>query len=81
MAGLSLHEVDSIEITAIVDNELDPISPSRHSGVKYNGFFRGVHPAPLAETDRADARVELRMDNICCAAHGLSLMIVRQDLD
>lgn len=77
--ALKLAEVDSIEITVIVDNEIDPISPSNNPDVRYNGLFTGVPMTPIPEgQDRGGARVEFRMDSICCGAHGLSLMIVRR---
>jgi hypothetical protein len=29
-------------------------------------------------TDRGDACKELRLEDVCCAAHGLSILVVRQ---
>ncbi|KAJ9131030.1 7, 8-dihydropterin-6-methyl-4-(Beta-D-ribofuranosyl)-aminobenzene-5'-phosphate synthase [Pleurostoma richardsiae] len=76
MISNELVEVDSIEITVVVDNEVDPISPSNNSEVKYVALFQGLPLDPLQDGDpRGDASLELRMDNICCGAHGLSLMI------
>lgn len=76
MASHGLVEVDSIEIKVIVDNEVDPISPSNNPAVQYTGLFQGQPLDPLpAGHDRGDARAELKMDNICCGAHGLSLMV------
>ncbi|CAK7213912.1 hypothetical protein SCUCBS95973_001959 [Sporothrix curviconia] len=73
---MALLEVDKIEITVLVDNELDPITPSLHPDVQYAGQMRGLQLTPVAATPpRGDAALELRMDSICCAAHGLSLMI------
>lgn len=78
MASHGLVEVDSIEITVIVDNEVDPISPSNNPAVQYPGLLRGQPLDPLpAGHDRGDAKAEMKMENICCGAHGLSLMIVR----
>ena len=75
--GHNLVELDSIEITVIIDNELDPISPSNNPAVAYKGLFQGVGMSPVpAGQDRGGAVGEFRMDSICCGAHGLSLMIV-----
>ena len=72
-----LVELDNIEITVIVDNEIDPISPSNNPEVRYKGLFQGVPMTPIpAGQDRGGAKGEFRMDSICCGAHGLSLMIV-----
>jgi 7,8-dihydropterin-6-yl-methyl-4-(beta-D-ribofuranosyl)aminobenzene 5'-phosphate synthase len=39
--------------------------------------MRGIGLTPLDESQqRGESKLELRMDSICCAAHGLSLMIV-----
>ncbi|KAI3393608.1 hypothetical protein diail_3912 [Diaporthe ilicicola] len=77
-----LVDVDSIEIKVIVDNEVDPISPSNNPAVQYLGYLQG---APLdsipPEDDRSGAVAELKMKNICCGAHGLSLMITAKKGD
>ena len=77
MADLQLVELDSVEILVIVDNELDPISASPNSSVQQTGGMKdiAINSAPLNESDRGSAIRELRMDHICCSAHGLSLMI------
>lgn len=76
MASHGLVEVDSIEIKVIVDNEVDPISPSNNPAVQYTGLFQGQPLDPLPPGhDRGDAKAEIKMENICCGAHGLSLMI------
>ncbi|CAK7199833.1 hypothetical protein SEUCBS139899_002519 [Sporothrix eucalyptigena] len=72
---MSLVEVDKIEITVLVDNELDPITPSLNPEVQYAGQMRGLQLTAVDPHTRGDAPLELRMDSICCAAHGLSLMI------
>jgi 7,8-dihydropterin-6-yl-methyl-4-(beta-D-ribofuranosyl)aminobenzene 5'-phosphate synthase len=71
----NLIELDSIEIIVIVDNELDPISPSPNPAVQQGGTLRDVGMNGPALTDRGGAARELRMDHICCSAHGLSLMV------
>ncbi|WPG97898.1 Hypothetical protein R9X50_00068100 [Acrodontium crateriforme] len=70
----NLIELDSLEILVIIDNELDPISASPNPSIEQTGGFGEIaQRAPLPPGDRAIA--ELRMDNICCSAHGLSVMI------
>jgi 7,8-dihydropterin-6-yl-methyl-4-(beta-D-ribofuranosyl)aminobenzene 5'-phosphate synthase len=76
----SLVEIDSLEILVIIDNELDPISPVPPDTVHQTGGSIGQIASSTAcqldPNERGDAAVELRMDNICCAAHGLSIMVV-----
>lgn len=80
MASHGLVEVDSIEIKVLVDNEVDPITPSNNPAVEYRGLMQGVplDPLPSDGHHRGGAQAELSMSNICCGAHGLSLMIVRR---
>ena len=73
-----LEPLDSIEILAIVDNELDPISPAppivTASGrISDIGLTKGRQIGD--EVGGGDVR-EIGMEQICCAAHGLSLIIV-----
>lgn len=69
----SLQELDSISIQVLVDNELDPITKSTNPSVIDSTSFRLV---PLPPGSRGPVPVmELRMDQICCGAHGLSLLI------
>lgn len=78
MASHGLIEVDSIDIKVLVDNEVDPITPSNNPAVEYRGLMQGVLLDPLPSNGhRGGAQAELSMSNICCGAHGLSLMIVR----
>ena len=72
-----LVELDSLEILVIVDNELDPISACPNPAVQQSGGLKdiGLTGKPLAGGERGGAPLELRMDGICCGAHGLSLMI------
>ena len=73
----NLVEVDSLEVQVIVDNELDPLSPCPHPDVQAPSRFMGIPLAPVnTPSSRGGAKKEFRMDNICCGAHGLSLMIV-----
>ncbi|KPM44438.1 hypothetical protein AK830_g2089 [Neonectria ditissima] len=74
--ALRLRELDRVEFSVLVNNEVDPISASPNPAVKYSGFFTGVPLTPLPEgSHRGDAKLEARMDSICCGAHGLSLVI------
>lgn len=78
MTGTDLLELDSVEILVIVDNELDPISPSPNAAVEQTGGMRTIGfngPDISQDPKRGGAVRELRMDHICCSAHGLSLMI------
>ncbi|KAM5345916.1 hypothetical protein ACJ41O_011777 [Fusarium nematophilum] len=76
MARISLAEVDSIEIQVLVNDEIDQISPSPNPHVKHTQSFAGV-PLDLISDPaaRGGAKLEMPMRNICCGAHGLSLMI------
>ena len=73
----NLVELDSLEILVIVDNELDPISQSPNPAVYQSGGLReiGINGKVLSSNERGGAPRELRMDGICCGAHGLSLMV------
>lgn len=73
----SLVEVDALEVLVIVDNEVDPISSYSIPGLTVSGQLADVaRRAPLQDNDRGSAKFEIRLDNVCCGAHGLSLMIV-----
>ncbi|KIX93274.1 uncharacterized protein Z520_10917 [Fonsecaea multimorphosa CBS 102226] len=72
----SLVEIDSLEILVIVDNEVDPISSYQHPDLKVSGQLADVAlRAPLQDGSRGGSKFEIRLDNVCCGAHGLSLMI------
>lgn len=76
-AANMLTEIDNLEIHVLVNDELDPITPSMNPAVKVASQFMGIPLSPLpAGTQRDGATMEMRMDNICCAAHGLSLLLV-----
>jgi 7,8-dihydropterin-6-yl-methyl-4-(beta-D-ribofuranosyl)aminobenzene 5'-phosphate synthase len=78
MTDLNLVEVDSLEALVIIDNELDPISPAAPDTVQISGLLNTIAAnSPDDIDDRGDARKELRMEDICCSAHGLSILIVR----
>lgn len=80
---MELLELDSLEITAIINDEIDLISPSQHPNVHQPGSFAGVplefhHTEPKWTKSRGGASMEMRMDSICCGAHGLSLLLAGQ---
>ncbi|ODM21297.1 hypothetical protein SI65_04350 [Aspergillus cristatus] len=70
-----LAEIDSLDIHIIVNDELDPISPSPNAAVKVASRFMGIPLTPLS-SERGGATMEMRKDNICCAAHGISLLLI-----
>ncbi|KAL6249155.1 hypothetical protein RBB50_004218 [Rhinocladiella similis] len=77
---MDLLELDSLEIVAIINDEIDLISPSQHPDVHQPGSFAGVplkfhHTEPAWTRLRGGAAMEMRMDSICCGAHGLSLLL------
>ncbi|EME42773.1 hypothetical protein DOTSEDRAFT_73530 [Dothistroma septosporum NZE10] len=76
MSSHNLVELDSVEVLVIIDNELDPISQCPNPAVQQTGSLKDIAIAskPPAES-RAGAIREFRMEDICCSAHGLSLMI------
>ncbi|KAI9739403.1 MAG: hypothetical protein M1818_005091 [Claussenomyces sp. TS43310] len=72
----NLQEIDSLEALVIVDNELDPISWAAPNTVTADGNLVDVGMRSKSEIHgREPATKELRMDQICCAAHGLSIML------
>lgn len=75
---MALEELDSLEILVIIDNEVDPISKYPQQGLTaYGNLADLARDSPFLPKDRGGKTVhEVRMDQICCAAHGLSLMIV-----
>ncbi|KAI1800192.1 Metallo-hydrolase/oxidoreductase [Daldinia bambusicola] len=71
-----LAEVDTLTIHAIINDEIDQISPSPHPAVKHPQSFMGAPLRPLpADAQRGGAKLQMRMDTLCCGAHGLSLLI------
>ncbi|PWY92794.1 metallo-beta-lactamase superfamily protein [Aspergillus heteromorphus CBS 117.55] len=72
----TLLEIDSLEATIIIDNELDTMSPVAPDTVQVTGQMRSLATdSPHLIHDRGDARRELQMEDICCAAHGLSILV------
>lgn len=72
-----LVELDKLEILVIVDNELDPLSRCPNPAVQQSGGVRdmAMRDENLTSDVRGPGVHEFRMDNICCSAHGLSLMV------
>ncbi|KAJ5377671.1 uncharacterized protein N7496_005080 [Penicillium cataractarum] len=76
MNSLHLQEVDSLEAIVIIDNELDPISPPAPNTVQVAGNLGTIGMNSMHKlTDRGSACKELRMEDICCSAHGLSILV------
>jgi 7,8-dihydropterin-6-yl-methyl-4-(beta-D-ribofuranosyl)aminobenzene 5'-phosphate synthase len=78
MAPLNLIELDSVSIQVIIDNELDPISASPNPAVTQTGGLRTIGlngPDISSDPSRPGAAKEIRMDRLCCGAHGLALLI------
>lgn len=73
----NLVELDSVEILVVIDNELDPISASPNLGVVQSGNLRDIAFREEPQQPDADSEPyrEAKMENICCSAHGLSLLI------
>ncbi|KAI9927852.1 hypothetical protein ASPWEDRAFT_173502 [Aspergillus wentii DTO 134E9] len=76
MSSINLQEIDSLEATIIIDNELDPMSPAAPDTVQVSGLMGTLAlGSPHKLDDRGDATQELRMEDICCSAHGLSILV------
>ncbi|PGH21412.1 hypothetical protein AJ80_03329 [Polytolypa hystricis UAMH7299] len=78
MASNSLIEIDRLEALVIIDNELDIMSPVHNTGVQAAGLMGNIaldsDSTDGHDDDRGGSR-ELRMERICCAAHGLSVLV------
>jgi 7,8-dihydropterin-6-yl-methyl-4-(beta-D-ribofuranosyl)aminobenzene 5'-phosphate synthase len=75
----SLVEVDSLEITVIVDNEVDVISAIAPGTVEDSRRFADIALGESKVTEIGGMSVDVMpMESICCGAHGLSAMIVSQ---
>ncbi|GKZ17171.1 hypothetical protein AbraIFM66951_001660 [Aspergillus brasiliensis] len=76
MSTSSLVDLDSLEATILIDNDLDPMSPVPADTVEVTGLMRTLATSsPHDIHDRGDAHKELQMEDICCAAHGLSILV------
>lgn len=71
--------LDSLEVTVIIDNELDVMSPPPPTAVDSilsHGSLGNIS-RESAHVYRGNEEVrELKMESICCAAHGLSILLV-----
>jgi 7,8-dihydropterin-6-yl-methyl-4-(beta-D-ribofuranosyl)aminobenzene 5'-phosphate synthase len=73
----SLLELDSVEILVIIDNEVDPISKYPNPQVSAYGNLADIAlNTPFHPSERGSNCHEIKMNQLCCGAHGLSLMIV-----
>ncbi|CAI7572964.1 unnamed protein product [Penicillium palitans] len=73
---INLEEVDSLEAIVIIDNELDPLSPPAPGTVQISGNLGSIAMGSKHTlTDRGEACKELRLEDVCCAAHGLSILV------
>ncbi len=72
-----LEELDGLEAQIIVDNELDVMSfvPPEKVIVKRNFAQIGLNSQHTIEVGGETVK-ELRLESICCAAHGLSVVLV-----
>jgi 7,8-dihydropterin-6-yl-methyl-4-(beta-D-ribofuranosyl)aminobenzene 5'-phosphate synthase len=78
MHAQNLVELDSLEILVIVDNELDPISKYANEGLTASGNIADIaFNTPFRPTDRGGNVHEVRMEQICQSAHGLSILMVK----
>ncbi|GLA04407.1 hypothetical protein AnigIFM60653_004457 [Aspergillus niger] len=76
MSASSLVDLDSLEATILIDNDLDPMSPVPPDTVEVTGLMRTLATSsPHDIHDRGDAHKELQMEDICCSAHGLSILV------
>ncbi|OJD27875.1 hypothetical protein ACJ73_00734 [Blastomyces percursus] len=72
----SLAEIDALEAVVIIDNELDLMSPPAPGPVKVSRLIGEIGlTSPHHVHDRAEATKELRLEDVCCSAHGLSVLL------
>ncbi|KAH8765088.1 metallo-beta-lactamase superfamily protein [Hyaloscypha sp. PMI_1271] len=74
MSGLV--EIDSLEATVIIDNEIDSLSTTQRNTVTNNGRLPNIAlSSPATVENRGGCMKELQMEDICCGAHGLSILL------
>lgn len=74
----TLVAVDSLEAIVIVDNELDIMSWVKQDTLEVGGTWADVGVnQPATVQSRGEVKKELAMEEVCCGAHGLSIMLVR----
>ena len=80
MLPTDLVEVDSLEALVIIDNELDPLSPAAPpppDTVQLTGHMGTLAVnSPHHVDNRGECHKEVQMEDICCSAHGLSILVV-----
>ncbi|KAL4918584.1 cytochrome P450 [Aspergillus aurantiobrunneus] len=76
MSPLNLVAIDSLEAHVLIDNELDPMSAIAPDTVQVSGTMGHLAMgSPHHLDDRGDAHKEIQMEDICCSAHGLSILL------
>jgi 7,8-dihydropterin-6-yl-methyl-4-(beta-D-ribofuranosyl)aminobenzene 5'-phosphate synthase len=77
MSTLSnLIEIDSLEAIVLIDNELDALSTTPLDTVINAGRLPNIAMAsPATIKNRGGCTKEFRMEDICCGAHGLSILL------
>ena len=74
----NLVEIDTLEATVIIDNEIDVISSIAPNTVANTGRMSNLALGqPDLIHDRGEVKKEVPMESICCGAHGLSILVVR----
>jgi 7,8-dihydropterin-6-yl-methyl-4-(beta-D-ribofuranosyl)aminobenzene 5'-phosphate synthase len=73
---LSLEELDAVEILVLIDNELDPISKPIDDLEAFGNLAHIGMTSPYEGKPHGESVKQLKMEQICCGAHGLSLLIV-----
>ncbi|EEQ92147.2 metallo-beta-lactamase superfamily protein [Blastomyces dermatitidis ER-3] len=72
----SLVEIDALEAVVVIDNELDLMSPPAPGPVKVSRLIGEIGlTSPHHIHDRAEATKEFRLEDVCCSAHGLSVLL------
>ena len=72
-----LVEVDSLEAIVIVDNDLDIMSWVKQDTLKVGGKLDDIGVSqPATVQSRGEVKKEFHMEDVCCGAHGLSIMLV-----
>ncbi|KAG5301722.1 metallo-beta-lactamase superfamily protein [Histoplasma ohiense] len=72
----ALVEIDALEALVIVDNDLDLMSPPAPGPVKVSRLLGEIGlTSPYHVHDRAEATKEFRLEDVCCSAHGLSVLL------
>lgn len=74
-----LVEIDSLEAVIVIDNEIDGMSTTQPNTVTNNGRLPNIAmSSSVTVENRGACQKEIRMEDICCGAHGLSVLLVRK---